>query len=108
MKPATLIVCLTVAAAVMLPGCFKADVRLPENIGVGSPAPGAAIAPADPSSKADLLRENQQLRARIAWLDEQSRESAKDFAELENEQREIQADMAKIAAERDRYLRRRR
>ena len=92
-------------AAAATGGCYKADVKLPENIGIGSPPAGAAIVPADPASKADLLRENRQLRARAAWLDEQIRKAAKKYAKLENEQREVEDDMAKIAAERDRCLR---
>jgi len=100
-----LLIVLLLAAAGALGGCFKADVKLPKNLGGGSPPSVSAIPRADPASKADLLRENQQLRRRAAWLDEQNRKAAKKYAKLENEQREIQDDMVKIAAERDRYLR---
>ena len=93
------------AAMVGLAGCVKVDAKAPENIGWGSPPPASSIPQADPSSKADLLRENQQLRQRVAWLDEQNRKLAKKSGEIEADKREIQAEMAKIAAERDRYLR---
>jgi hypothetical protein len=86
-------------------GCVKVDATAPENVSWGSPAPPASIAKADPSSKSDLLRENQQLRERVAWLEEQNRKSAKKSKEFENEKQDIQAEMDRIAAERDRYRR---
>ena len=93
------------AAMCGLAGCVKVDAKAPESIGWGSPPPLATIPSADPYSKADLLRENQQLRQRVAWLDEQNRKLARKSGEIEADKREIQADMVKIAAERDRYLR---
>ena len=105
MKKTILLVSLLLAAMGSLAGCVNVDAKAPENMGWGSPPPQASIPRADPTSKADLLRENQQLRQRIAWLDEQNRKLAKKSGELESDKREIQADMAKIAAERDRYLR---
>ncbi|MGA2266018.1 MAG: hypothetical protein ABSH10_06255 [Phycisphaerae bacterium] len=86
-------------------GCVNVDAKAPENISWGSPPPPASIPRADPNSKSDLLRENQQLRERVTWLEEQNRKSAKKLKELEDEQRDIQAEMDKIAAERDRYRR---
>jgi hypothetical protein len=100
-----LIAGLLLAASGSLAGCVNVDAKAPENMGWGSPPPQASIPRADPTSKADLLRENQQLRQRIAWLDEQNRKLAKKSGEIEADKREIQAEMAKIAAERDRYLR---
>jgi hypothetical protein len=108
MKRAIVLVSLLLAAMGGLAGCVKVDAHAPESIGWGSPPPAASIPQADPSSKADLLRENQQLRQRVAWLDEQNRKLAKKSGEIEADKREIQAEMAKIAAERDRYLRARR
>jgi hypothetical protein len=88
----------------MSPGCFQADVTVPDIPYASSPPP-ARIAKADPNDKADLLRENQELRQRVAWLEE-------DNARLERKQRglagdlaKIQADIDKTAAERDRYRR---
>lgn len=88
-----------------LAGCVRVNAKAPRDIPWYTPAPPASIPRADPTSKADLLRENQQLRQRVAWLDERNRKSARKHGELESDKREIQADMAKIAAERDRYLR---
>jgi len=109
MKRAILLVCLLLialpAALVSLAGCVKVDAHAPENIGWGSPPPAASIPQANAASKADLLRENQQLRQRVAWLDEQNRKLAKKSGEIEADKREIQTEMAKIAAERDRYIR---
>ena len=105
MKRTILIASLLLAAMGSLAGCVNVNAKAPESMGWGSPPPQASIPPADPASKADLLRENQQLRQRVAWLDEQNRKLAKKSGELESDKREIQADMAKIAAERDRYLR---
>ncbi len=86
-------------------GCVKVDAKAPENISWGSQPPPASIPRADPSSKSDLLRENQQLRERVTWLEEQNRKSATKSRELEDEKQDIQAEMDKIAAERDRYRR---
>ena len=108
MKRTILLAGLLLIAMGSLAGCVKVDAKAPENIGWGSPQPQASIPSADPSSKADLLRENQQLRQRVAWLDEQNRKLAKKSGEIEADKREIQAEMAKIAAERDRYIRARR
>lgn len=96
---------LLILAMGVLSGCVRVNAKAPENIPWVTPAPSASIPRAEANSKADLLRENQQLRERIAWLDEQNRELAKKHSELESDKREIRADMAKIAAQRDRYLR---
>jgi hypothetical protein len=86
-------------------GCGKASVTIPDNYGIpgGSPPPPATIVPADANSHADLVRENQQLRARVAWLENQNRRSSGKYESLAKDEDEIRADMKKIAAERDRY-----
>jgi len=101
-----LILCLLLTACVALPGCFsfKGDVGVPEGYGM-APTPTSSIPQANPNDKADLIRENQQLRERVAWLDNENRKDAGRYAKKENEVAEIQADMARIAAERDQYLR---
>jgi hypothetical protein len=86
-------------------GCIRVDAKAPRDISWGAPPPPASIPRADPTSKADLLRENQQLRDRVAWLENQSRKSAGKHREQEGDKQEIRADMAKLAAERDRYQR---
>ncbi len=105
MARSILCISLLILAMGALSGCVKVNAKAPENIPWLTPAPTASVPRAEPTSKADLLRENQQLRERIAWLDKQNRKSAKKHSELENDKREIRADMAKIAAQRDRYLR---
>ena len=86
-------------------GCIKVDAKAPENISWGSPPPVASIPRADPGSKSYLLRENQQLRDRVAWLEEQNRKSARKSTELTGDKQDIQAEINKVAAERDRYKR---
>jgi len=100
-----LCISLLILAMGVLSGCVRVNAKAPEDIPWVTPAPTASVPRAQPNSKADLLRENQQLRERIAWLDEQNRKLAKEHSELKSDKREIQADMAKIAAQRDRYLR---
>jgi hypothetical protein len=86
-------------------GCVNVDAKAPENIPYlnSSPPPTSSIAKANPSSKSDLVRENQQLRERIAWLEDQNANSMKKSQKLKNEKQDIQGDIDKIAAERDRY-----
>jgi hypothetical protein len=86
-------------------GCVKVDAKAPDNVSWGSPQPTASIPQANPTDKADLLRENQQLRDRVAWLEGQNRRSAGKSKDLAGDKQDIQADMVKISAERDRYKR---
>ena len=86
-------------------GCVNVDAKAPDNISWGSPPPAASIPQANPTSKSDLIRENHQLRDRVAWLEEQARKSPEKSRQLAGDKQEIQADMAKIAADRDRYRR---
>jgi len=84
-------------------GCFKADVTVPDVPYASSPAPPANIVKANPGDRADLIRENQQLRQRVAWLEQDSARLDKKVRSLQNDQVKIQADIDKYAAERDRY-----
>ena len=86
-------------------GCFKADVTVPDGLYVPSPAPPANIAKANPADRADLLRENQQLRQRVAWLEQDNTRLDKKIRSLQNDQAKIQADIDRYAAERDRLRR---
>ena len=88
-----LLVCVSLSA-----GCMKVEAKAPESISWGSPPPPTTIARANPDSKADLLRENQQLRERVAWLEEQNRHLAQKCQNLDRQSGEIRADMAKIAS----------
>ena len=97
---------LLLMASAWLGGCVNVQAKAPEGMGSwGTPPPPASVAKASPNSKADLLRENQQLRDRVAWLENQNRKSCKKYSGLEKDKAEIRADMDKIAAERDRYRR---
>lgn len=86
-------------------GCFKADVTVPEIPYGSSPPPPAQVPKANPDDRADLLRENEQLRQRIAWLEQDSVRLEKKQRSLAKDLTEIQADIDKAAAERDRYRR---
>jgi len=86
-------------------GCLNVDAKAPRSAYWGRPAPTATIPQADRNSKADLLRENRQLRERIAWLELRISKSAEESRDLDQDKREIRAEMAKIAADRDRYKR---
>ncbi len=87
-------------------GCkAHADVNLPSYGGWGNPPPPSYIAPASPNSRSDLQRENSELKARVAYLEEQNRKSSRKYDDLGKDMSEIRADMDKIAAERDRYRR---
>jgi len=86
-------------------GCFKADVTVPDVPYASSPPPPARIVKADPNDRTGLLRENQQLRQRIAWLEQDNARLDKKIRSLQNDQAKIQADIDRAAAERDRYRR---
>ena len=86
-------------------GCFKADVTVPDVPYASSPAPPAHIVKADPNDRTDLLRENQQVRQRIAWLEHDNERLDKKIRSLQNDQAKIQADIDRAAAARDRYRR---
>ena len=72
---------LTIAAGVMLLflGCYKADVQVPDYGSWGQPPPPAIITPANPNDKADLIRENQELRDRLAWVENQNHHDAHEY-----------------------------
>ena len=87
-----------------LAGCVNVDAKGPENLW-GEPAPAASVSEADSGSKADLLRENRELRDRIDWLEERNHKSARKLRELQDEEEDLREEMGRIAAERDRYRR---
>lgn len=86
-------------------GCLKIDAKAPTSYPYGEPPPPASIPAADPTSKADLLRENQQLRDRVAYLESQNTRSASKSSKLQTEKQDLRTEMDKVAAERDRYRR---
>lgn len=102
MARAILFVCLLFLAAGLW-GCVNAHVTIPDYSSYMSAPPPATIPKADPSSKADLLRENQQLRDRTAYLEREIASGQKKSAKLDGEARDVQAKIQKVEAERDRY-----
>ena len=96
---------LMTGATAVLGGCARVEVpAVPDIPGWGSsPPPTKVIPPADPNSLGDLRRENDQLRARIAYLEHRNDRLARKYRDLEGDMQEVKADMDKIAAERDRY-----
>ncbi len=102
--PALTLLCL---GALVAGGCFKADVTVPE-VPYSSPppsTPSAVIPSAVGGDRGDLLRENQQLRARVAYLQDENARLQRKQSSLQKDLGKIQADIDKAAAERDRYRR---
>lgn len=86
----------------MAAGCVKVDAKAPS---FGESPPPASVVSAEDGDKADLLRENQQLRDRIAWLEKENHKLVKKSRDLDEDMQDILEDMEDIAAERDRYKR---
>jgi len=99
-----LLAILTPLAVLTSPGCYKADVTVPSGpYYTSTPEPSAQVAPAAANDRAGLLRENQQLRQRIAWLDQDNIRLDAKIHSLQKDQAEIQSDINRAAAQRDRY-----
>lgn len=99
-----LVVCL-LAGAILIGGCGKADITVPPvpSVPYGEPPPPSYVAPADPNSVSDLRRENDQLRARLAYLEDQNVKYQRAYAKEDKQAADLRAEMQKLAAERDRY-----
>ncbi len=91
--------------AILVGGCFKADVEVPSYAGWGRPAPAANIPPANPNDKADLVRENQQLNDRLAYLEEQNRKLSGKSQNQKREMAKIQSQIDDLSRQRDQYKR---
>ncbi|MCE5328692.1 MAG: hypothetical protein LLG01_20015 [Planctomycetaceae bacterium] len=102
--PALILLCL---GALVCGGCFKADVTVPEvpYSSPPPPTPSGVIPSAVPGDRGDLLRENQQLRQRVAWLQDDIARLQRKQDSLQKDLGKIQADIDKAAVERDRYRR---
>ena len=94
---------LLLTAGFLAAGCVNVDARPPEDLW-GSPPP-SSVSQADPDNKADLLRENRELHARIDWLEEQNRKCARKLRDLQRDEEDLRDEMEQIADERDRYKR---
>lgn len=95
----------TLAVLGLLAGCASVKVDVPEGYGIPGPQPPSTIAQASPGSPSDVIRENQQLRARAAWLEDDNRHLSNKYDKLGREIADIQADTKKYAAQRDAYKR---
>ena len=91
---------------VLIGGCATIDVPSTPNVNVGGgPPPPAVVVAADSSSPSDVQRENRELKARIAWLEDQIRRSSSKTRGQDKDIAELRAEIDKLAAERDRYRR---
>jgi hypothetical protein len=87
-----------------LAGCMKVDAQAPYYGGSwGRPEPSAVITPASPNNKADLVRENGELRDRLAWVENDNRKLAHKYNELTDDIAKARSKRDQYAAERDRY-----
>ena len=94
---------MAVAGVLMLAGCFRLNAEVPEPPTLGGPPPSGNIRPAHPDNKSDVVRENQELRARNAWLERQIEGRQKKRDDLRRDQQNIQADINRIQREKERY-----
>ena len=100
---------LTAWAAMLLSafmaGCASATVTVPDYSGGGwgQPEPSATITRANTNDKADLVRENTELRDRLSWVENRNRSLSKKYNEQGNEMAEARQKRDQYAAERDRY-----
>jgi hypothetical protein len=86
-----------------LAGC--ANVTVPDYAGGswGQPEPSATITPANVNNKADLVRENGELRDRLAWVENQNRKQSKKYNDLADDMAKVRGKTDQYSAERDRY-----
>jgi septal ring factor EnvC (AmiA/AmiB activator) len=93
-----------------LAGCIDVNANVPDRIQLnGSPVytapPPAQIPAADPNSAADLRRENQQLRERIAYVQQRNEKLAKEDRKLLSDVEETNKDIAALTQQVERYQR---
>ena len=103
MQKTTLLAILLLLGAGLAAGCAKVEAKAPQGLYRAEPPPLSAIQRADPKDKADLLRENQQLRDRLDWLGQRAEKSDKKYQSLGKEEQEVQAEMKRLDAEINRY-----
>jgi hypothetical protein len=87
----------------ILAGC--ATVTVPDYAGGswGRPEPSAAITPGNPNDKADLVRENTELRDRLAWVESRNRSLSRKYNDLADDMAKAREKTSQYAADRDRY-----
>jgi hypothetical protein len=84
-------------------GC--ATVTVPDYSGGswGQPEPSAVVTPGNPNNKADLVRENTELRDRLAWVENRNRSLSRKYNDLADDMAKARQKTDQYAAERDRY-----
>ena len=92
-----------VLLSAFMAGC--ATVTVPDYGGGnwGQPEPSAVITPANPGNKTDLVRENTELRDRLAWVENRNRGLTKKYNDLADDMAKVREKTDQYAAERDRY-----
>jgi len=91
------------AGVLVWAGCFNFHAEVPEPPGFGEAPPSSDVRPADPNDKADVIRENQELRARNAWLERQIEGRRKKHHDLTRDQKSLQADIDRAKREQEQY-----
>jgi hypothetical protein len=99
---------LLAAGAAMLLSAFMAGcatVTVPDYGGGswGQPEPSGTITPGNPNNKADLVRENTELRDRLAWVVDRNRSLSRKYNDLPDDMAKVREKTNQYAADRDRY-----
>lgn len=92
-----------VLATLTLGGCFSFKGEIPSVPSWGEPPPAGTIVTANPNSKPDVVRENQQLRDRVAWLEHQIQGRQNKVQKLQREQADIQREIDKLNGDLRKY-----
>jgi len=90
-------------ATVTLGGCFSFKGSVPDVPGWGGPPPPATVVSADPNSKPDVIRENSQLRERVAWLEKQIQGRKNKVQKLQQDEANTRRDIDRLNGDLRRY-----
>jgi hypothetical protein len=92
-----------VLLSAFMAGC--AIVTVPDYGGAswGQPEPSAIVTQGNPNNKADLVRENTELRDRLAWVENRNRSLSRKYNDLADDMAKARQKTDQYAAERDRY-----
>ena len=98
-----MLLAISVAPLALLLGCFKADVQVPDYGNWGQSPQPAVVTPANPNDKADLIRENTELRNSVAWYENQNSRQAHKYKDLADDMTKVREKRDQYARERDQY-----
>ena len=84
----------------MAAGCVKVDAKAPS---FDKSPPPATVTSAVDDDKADLLRENRQLRGRIAWLEKENRKLADKARDREEDVDDLFWEIEQLEADCERF-----